>query len=371
MNIYSYIDKYSHLSFNEEEFNEIDNIIFSSLSYIDLEKYISHNSFNKRTLKKIGDKYFEDHLKKEKYPLATKNAVKVLNNIKDTNRYKDLLLYNYTYIGDNEQQFSALTIEINKKLVYVSYEGTDTLISGWREDFMMSYMFPIKSQKQAINYINKRFIFNNKKIILGGHSKGGNLAIVSGMHANYLIQRRIIHIYNNDGPGLKSKEINSKNYQNIKEKLIHIVPNYSIFGLLLRHDKDYKVIKSTKKSIFAHDFATWVVEKNKFKDSELSTMSKAIEKSGEKWLNQFDDTERQKFVNALFNIFNQLNIINLNDIYNNKKIILDILVKSKEIEKEIQQMIFTFIKNFFKYSKDIKINELQELLSLKNTETKK
>ena len=365
MNIFSYIDKYGSLTFEEEPFNEIDNIIFSAISYIDFEKYVSKNSSNKKTIHSVGNQYFKEHSKKEKNIIATKNALKVLLNIKDTNRYKNLLLYNYSYIGDKSQQFSAITIEINKKLVYISYEGTDSLISGWKEDFMMGYQFPVQSQRRAINYVNKNFLFSNKKIILGGHSKGGNLAQVAGMYSNYFIQKRIINIYNNDGPGLKQKEFSSKYYKKIENKLIHIIPNYSLFGLLLRNNKKYIVIKSAKKDIFAHDFITWIVEKKEFKRDKLSTFSTAVEKSGNEWLNKYNEEQIQKFVKTLFGIIQELNIVYLTDIYDNKKLIFELIMKSKDIEEDTKTMLKDFIYNIFKHFKDLKANEIQNFFKIK------
>ena len=359
MNIFSYIDKYSNYTFEEEQFNEIDNVIFSCLSYIDLNNYVESNSKTKRTINEVYNKYIKDHPTKEKAIVAKKTGIKILRYIYDTKRYKDLLLYNYKYIGNENEQFSALTIEINKKLVYISFEGTDHLISGWKEDFKMSYKFPVLSQKHAINYINKKFIFNNKKIIVGGHSKGGNLAIVSAMYALPPIRKRIISIYNNDGPGLIKKQIDSNNYKKIENKIIHIVPDYSFFGLLLRHKKNYIVIKSTKKSITAHNVITWVTENNTFRRSELSKFSKVLEKTSEKWLDQYDYKQREIFVEELFNIFTELNINSVLEIYEKKKNILSILSKSKNMDTESKNMIKDFIYKLVLQYKNYKFEEYE------------
>ena len=112
--------------------------------------------------------------KKEKQVLAVREAVKLFNIIKDTERYKNLYLYNYAYESGDAEQFSAITIEISNKLVYVSFEGTDHLVSGWKENFMLSYQFPVLSQRRAIDYVNKHFLFRGHDIILGGHSRVGN-----------------------------------------------------------------------------------------------------------------------------------------------------------------------------------------------------
>ena len=210
MNLYSYIDKYGCYTFDEVSFNEVDNAVFSALSYINFDGIVSPNRFSPVTISMAADMYFQKYTGKEKNILSIREAVKMLRYMKNTRRYRDLRLYNYIYEESADEQFSALTIEINNKLVFVSYEGTDHLVSGWKEDFMMSYMFPVSSQRRAIDYINKHFFFRRKNIILGGHSKGGNLAMVAAMDANFLVKDKIIKVYNNDGPGLLEEQFNSK-----------------------------------------------------------------------------------------------------------------------------------------------------------------
>ena len=156
MNLFSYVDKYGDKSFDEVSFNEVDNAVFSSLSYISFDGIVSDNRYNKITIRDASNKYFKLHSDTKKYILVVKQAVKLLRYIKDTKRYGDLYLYNYVYDAGVERQFSAVTIELNSRLVYVSFEGTDHLVSGWKEDFMMTYKFPIPSQRKAINYINRK-----------------------------------------------------------------------------------------------------------------------------------------------------------------------------------------------------------------------
>lgn len=359
MNMFSYIDKYGCYSFDEVSFNEIDNLIFSSLSYISLGNYVSSNRFNKRTISEVGEKFFLDFDKKSiKHMTAVKVGVKVLKYIKDSRRYKDLFLYNYSYVGDSNQQFSAITIEINKRLVYVSYEGTDHLISGWKEDFMMSYKFPVLAQRMAIDYLNKHFLFNNKNIILGGHSKGGNLAMVAGMYANYFVKERIVSIYCNDGPGFRKKEIESKYYRSIEDKLIQLIPNYSLVGLLLRHKDNYEVVRSGRRSIYCHDMSTWVVRDCKLERAELSSFSKILDEGMIKWMDKYDDYERERFVEALFMIFEKTGVVSVNDIVENKRIILKLIREVQGIDKVTRNMLKDFVYVIFNYFKDVKIEPL-------------
>ena len=210
MSLFDYIDYYKDYTFLETGFNEVDNVIFSCLAYVNYNFIVSSNKSNKLTIKEVGDTYFSLHQKQPKIDmLAVKEAVKLLKKVKDTTRYKDVLMYSYKYIGNEDSQFAALTFEISKDLWYVAFEGTDQLISGWKEDCKMAYEFPVTAHKYAVKYLNYNFLFSNKRLIIGGHSKGGNLALVSSMCCNYFVKNKIINVYSNDGQGLRKAQIES------------------------------------------------------------------------------------------------------------------------------------------------------------------
>lgn len=361
MNLFSFIDKYGDYTFDEVSFTEVDNIILSMFSYLDLSGIVSGNNFKKRKLKEVGKEFFEDSDKCIKRFITLKNAIKVFKNIKNTKRYGDLFLYNFVYKNNGESQFGALCIEINKNLVYVSFEGTDHLIGGWREDFMLSYMFPVLSQRMAINYVNKNFTFGNKRIILGGHSKGGNLALVAGMKANYFVRRKIVNIYNNDGPGLLTREFESKSYKKIEDKLIKIVPSYSIVGLIMCHKSEMEVVRSFKKNFYAHDPLTWVVKDKKFERAELNSFCVGLNKEVDEWLKKYTFSERKMLVNALFDIFDTLEIDNLLDFVDNKKLIFKIISETKDLDDNTVGMLKDFFKTVLKTISDVTKEEIKSI----------
>ena len=365
MNLLRYVDSYGCYTFQEVGFGEVDNAIFSSLSYLNLKGIVSPNRFSPMRIRDVATIYFDQVVSSEQNVLAVRNAVKLFRAIKDTRRFGDLLLYNYDYEAGEDEQFSVLTIEIHSKLVYVSFEGTDHLISGWKEDFMFSYMFPTISQRKAIDYVNKHFLFRRKEIILGGHSKGGNLAMIAGMYANFLVRDKIIRIYNNDGPGLLKEQIESDYYKNIKGKLVHIIPNYSVVGLILRHEKNYVVVRSTRKSILAHDLFTWVVQGREFMKTELSPFSRELEDGILRWLNQYDRERRKKFVTSLFDIFARANVVSLVDVMENKKLIFQLIAESKELDAEDRQLLRDFLRMIFQCFKNVTKNEFSSIFSKK------
>ncbi|MBR4619259.1 MAG: DUF2974 domain-containing protein [Bacilli bacterium] len=314
ISLFKYVSKYGDLSFNEEEFNEVDNVILSLLSYIDFKGIVSNTS-KKISLKEASEIYFSKYTKKEldQNIFSIKSAIKLFDYIKDFKRYQELKLYNYSYEKSINKQFSAMCIKITDDLVYVSYEGTDELISGWKEDFDLSYMFPIPSQVDAVNYLNKSIKLRDKKVIVGGHSKGGNLALVSAMYCNFWIRRKIIKIYSNDGPGLLEEELNSYSFKKIKSRYVHIIPDKSIVGIMLENCNDL-VIKASKGGILAHDALNWEVLDNSFIYTELNESSKKLNKIMKDWLDEYSFEQRMVCVEELFSIFSNNNINSLIDI---------------------------------------------------------
>lgn len=359
LSIFDYIDKYSVYSFEDVPFNDIDNLIFSSLSYIDFEGIVSINKYNPMTIGNVGKIYFNSHNKMVNDILAVRQAFKIFRAIYNTSRYRDLLLYNYVYETKPNEQFGAVTIELNKNLVYVSFEGTDQMISGWKEDFMLSYKFPVLSQRKAIDYVNRNFLFRHKKIILGGHSKGGNLAVVAGMYANFFVRDKIIKIYNNDGPGLLREQFESRNYREISNKLVQIVPNDCIVGLLLNHSDNYIIVNSSKTGILAHDITTWLVDEISLNLGEFTKFSKKLDSSLTLWIKKYNKNERERFVESLFKIFDELNIDSFVDIAMKKTLIVKIIIGAKDIDKDTKYMLKECVSLIFKCYRDITAEELK------------
>ncbi len=347
-NIYNYIEKYGNCSFKEKKFNEIDNILFSSLSYLNF-----NDNYEINTLEFIG----KDYLSKNKYRdvskmgIAQKEAYKLLETVITKDRYKNILLTDYVYKVGRDIQFSAVTFNISKKLKYISFEGTDELISGWKEDAWMSCKFPILSQIEAIKYVNKHIKFLGPDVIIGGHSKGGNLALVSCMFLNKWKFLKVKKIYNNDGPGLRPNEFYTKKYRKVRKKLIHLVPNYSIIGVLLKNDK-YKVVKSNRKNIMAHSILTWQVEDDHFTLTELSEKSKNLEARILDWTERHSDKEKEKMINALFSAVEKCNIVKTNDMYSLKTII-SLIKEINQIDIETKKLMIELLNYGFFSKKSI------------------
>ena len=101
---------------------------------------------------------------------------------------------------DKTQQFAAVTVELTDGTTYISFRGTDDTITGWKEDFYLSNG-TVPSHRKALEYLEKNGRYMQAMIRLGGHSKGGNLAMYVAMQCEEEIRSKLLAVYDNDGPG--------------------------------------------------------------------------------------------------------------------------------------------------------------------------
>ena len=362
MNVYDYVDEYGMYSFDEKEFNEVDAVIFSFISYAKLHEIIMPGK--SYTINEVGRMHLGIYNEKDRNIIAVREANKMIRYMKDSKRFKDCILSKHEIIQNKDIQFGALSIEYKKGYIYVSFEGTNELFSGWKEDFILGYEFPTISHKAAIDYLNKYYTFSFKNLIVGGHSKGGNLALVASMYANALVKCKIQKIYNVDGPGLLEHEFNGKLYKNILPKYTHIMPEYSIIGLLLNHSND-QVVKSNRKGFLAHNVVYWEIDKTKtkFVRTKLDPLSKELDKQIADWQKNYSKEDRKEFVENIDKIMEQAGVDSILDLKEDNKNIFKIIYESKDINAHSQAMLNDFFNIVVKCITNIKREEIKSFIN--------
>lgn len=343
MTLFEYIDKYGNHTFKEREINEVDKVIFSFISYVNLKKI---KIDKKTTIKNINRKIEISSNKNSKNIIAERDARKILKAISKKNRYKDCLVYNYIYESDNNYQFSAMTIEYLENEIYISFEGTDEKISGWYEDFLLSYQPETKSHLKAVKYLRK-YTLSKKKIILGGHSKGGNIALVAAMNTNLLIRSKIKEIYNIDGPGVLPNELKSKKYKKIENKYFHIIPDNSVVGVLLESTKNI-VVKSNISGILSHDIIYWDINETSFARAKMSYISKTLKNDLNKYIYSLTKDQLEMVAEDFEKLCKNTGINSIIEIVEKSNNIIMILKETAKLNKESRQLITKLIEIFIK-----------------------
>ncbi len=225
--------------------------------------------------------------------------------MRGTRRFGEIRLHNYVNHVDYEQnmQMSAIMADLPDGTRYVAFRGTDDTLVGWREDFNLSFMPETAGQRETVEYINL-CRFSDRKLRIGGHSKGGNFAVYAAMKADPKVRERILCVYNNDGPGFRDEVMKTEEYRQLLPKLVSILPEDSIVGTLLGSESRRNVIKSSAQRIMQHDALSWQVMGHGFIHAERqSDFSIFMENVMKQWIATLSDKEREFFVTRLFQAF--------------------------------------------------------------------
>ncbi len=345
-NIYDYIDWRGDLSIQSSPFNEVDNLILTQLIYLDFTEIVPYIQSGKKIhLNEAAELYFIRFSKEtiEQMPVLKQNVSKLLLKMQQSTRYGALELSDYINEIDPllESQFSAMKIGLPDGSIFLSFSGTDETVIGWKENFNMSYLSETPGQKKSVEYIEKTVPFYKNKLRVGGHSKGGNLAIYAAMYSKKSIQKRILEIYNNDGPGFTGKMILREGYANILPRIRTIIPQSSIIGMLLEHEEEMDIILSSNHGILQHDAFSWEVIGTKFVHlTDLTNESLTFTKTIKSWLAFMDEEQRKQFVDALFTILDKAGIDNTEQLYKlNLSSFYDLIKAAEGLNKQEQSVL--------------------------------
>lgn len=350
-NVFDYLRWRGDLSFECSPLCEIDALVFCELSYIFFEGIVSDTpSGSVIKLAEAADIFFERNAGKESIKLGELVPDEIVDLFKlaaSTERFSSVELGHFVDIVDDDavEQFSAISFFPSKERMFIAYRGTDDSIAGWREDFRMAFLAPVPSQKRAVDYLHEAASEFEGSILLGGHSKGGNLAMWAGLNATDDVGARIERIYNFDGPGFLDDIWESACNKQISDRISTVIPSGSVVGLLLKYDKNYRVVGSEeKKHLLQHNALTWNVLGCEFEceDDIASDVKKAHEHIG-RWIYSMDIEARRGFVEGLFDIIASTNAKTLTALAEGHSDPIKLL---SSIDPETKQAIITGVKYF-------------------------
>lgn len=308
-NVLEYVRWRGDLSFEQDKFNAVDALVLAEIIYNKIENLFPDDFNYSLTLEEIVERFMNSKDFTERSNLGYLINPENLNLLfvcAKSKRFGKLHVCGVKSILNEEncEQFAAACFLFGKNVAIV-LRGTDDYIISWKEDFNISYMNPIPAQKDALEYVNNAGeFFKRKRIYVTGHSKGGNLALYSGVKANLNVKRRIKGIYNLDGPGFSKDFFNSLEYKLVQNKVVTVFPEHDIVGMFFKHGKDYQIIKSCGKGIRQHDGMTWQILGKEFTPGEdFTSESKFFYKSFNEWADKLSDEDKKILSDSLFDVF--------------------------------------------------------------------
>ncbi len=313
-NMVDYIKWRGDLTFEQDPFNEIDNIILSELCYTNFDGIVPGPYIqDKVSLTYVYEKFFQMYDRKElmKKKTSLKVAPFLMDELVNSKRFSDMYLAGYIneVVDEEDVQFSVVTFILGDGSYFVAYRGTDSTITGWKEDINMGYLYQTPGQKKAVQYLDINYRDIDCKLRVGGHSKGGNFAVYASSFCAPEIQDKIIKVYTNDGPGFRQEVIDSEGYNRILPKIYSIVPGSSIVGMLLENNIEHNVVRSENSGAAQHDAMSWNVNRNRFvRCAGVSDSSEKLDKAVTTWLSELSEEDRKKFIDTLFQPLEDANI---------------------------------------------------------------
>lgn len=313
MNILDYLPWRGDVPFSACGLNEVDNLIFSALAYLDM----SGLTEQPQTVASLCEAYFAaDRAAGDCNP----DRPLLLKAAAESVRFRDVSVCRYVneVDADRQIQFSAVTFRYLPDAAYVAFRGTDQTIVGWREDFNMSFLKETPGQSAAVAYINQIAAAIPGRLTVGGHSKGGNFAVYAAAFCEPAVSARIERVYSNDGPGFRQEITADERYLAILPKTEKIIPESSLVGILLSGMEERRVVKSSAKGMAQHNPFTWCVMGAAFEEADERTKSSLfMDDTLSRWVASLSDDDLRVMLDAIFDSLDASGVKTTKDLQNN------------------------------------------------------
>jgi len=349
--VIQYLEKYGNYSFQEMPMTEVDTVVLCLLSYLKFDGMVPDVSENRPP---VILKSLEGHPDVEKLFADVrfeKSNRALFHGMLKGKRFGDLRLNCYVNVIEEkwETQFSAVTFILDDDTIYVAYRGTDETIVGWKEDFNMAYISPVPGQEYSVWYLNQVANRLQGPLYVGGHSKGGNLAMYSAMNCEPEIQDRIVKIYSLDGPGFRPEVLEKCGYDKVKDRVVKILPNSSMVGMLFETDMHFQVVKTRTFGLAQHDLFTWLVVSNHLvRANDIYEKRKQLDNTLNEWILSLDEQQLRTFVDTLYQVVSASKVDNLIDFTAEwKKNMNSVIAALKEVDEPTLEVLREIVRSLF------------------------
>lgn len=354
--ILDYIDWRGDIPLSIGGFNDVDALIFTQLSYLDFAGIVPENFAERITLAAAWEKFrsARDFAERKNVGLVINPlSVDLLEAAAKSTRFSDVALSGFVdkFDGSAEEQFCALVFSVDEGH-FVAFRGTDDTIVGWKEDFNLAFKDKVAAQVDAAGYLSSFLDEENARdeIFVGGHSKGGNLAIFSVSELSAEKFSRIKRIYNFDGPGFSKEKISSSGFEKLRPLVKSFFPHLSIVGQLFEHFDEFSVVESSGQFLMQHDPFTWAVRGPSFVFKEsLDEKSEYFSRTFNGWLEKIQDGKREQFVDAVFSVIGatkngSLSALHADSLRSSAAMLVAFKALDDETRKAVTQIAGEFIK---------------------------
>lgn len=330
-------------TFEERGFCAVDSLILSWFSYFrfpeELEEIRGWEGVPLRDL--FRAEYF-DRIFHELWD--PESCRKLFTALTASPRFRDISVRGYTEQMDieKEKQFAAVSFQLTPAICYVAFRGTDASLVGWKEDFNMAFQTPVPAQTAAVQYLEEAAAHCGGQILVGGHSKGGNLAVYSAAFCDPGLQERISRVFSHDGPGFLEEVLQEPGYLRISNRLEKTLPQSSVVGMLLENQEEFTIVQSNSFSLWQHDPFSWKVEDGQFVlNKQLTKNAYYMDQTVNSWIRQMSKEDRERLVDTLYGILESCDITKASEMGKNMPAILR---SASQMDSSTQEFLLDILK---------------------------
>ncbi len=349
--ILDYLKEYGDYTLEEKPFSDVDSLVLSQFAYLKFDGMAPSPGEDKPmvTMYDLANHESYDHLyADERY--REDNTALFLGMYR-SRRFSGMKIGNYVnrIELERETQFSAVTYCLSNGIYYVAFRGTDENIVGWKEDLNLAFSEPVPGQLMSVEYLERTAQSIPGEFYVGGHSKGGNLAVYSSMNCDPKVRQRIRGIYDHDGPGFRPEVKQMGAYAEIEPEIHKTIPRSSLVGMLLYSDGTYQVVESKTVGVAQHNPYTWLTDGDHFHIvEEIRAGRKFMDEALNEWILSLNQEQMHTFADTLYQIVLASETDNLIDFTNNWfQSIHKIGMALKAVDPQTARMIIQIMKKLF------------------------
>ena len=356
--VLDYLEKYGKYSFEEMPMTEVDSLALCQLSYLKFDGMVPGQE-EKAVLPAVTLESLKDHPDFEKLFADVryeKPNRALYEKMISGERFRSLQLNYYINVIEQrwETQFSAVTYTMGDGTRYIAYRGTDETIVGWKEDFNMAFLSPVPGQAYSVEYLNSVAEKFDGPFYVGGHSKGGNLAVYSAMNCDAKLQDRIVKVYSMDGPGFRPEVLKICDYEKIADRVVKILPNSSLVGMIFESGMYFQVVKSKTFGLLQHDPYTWLVTGNHLvRADHLYERRQQMDNNLNEWILSLNEQQLRTFVDTLYQVITASRADNLIDFTAEwKKSMNGVIAALKEVDEDTVEALKEIVRSLFEITRE-------------------
>lgn len=351
-----YLENYGDCPLSEMAFNHVDSLILCQLAYLKYDGIVCdvRHKGPSVSLQQIAEHAdYEKLFADERYEEVNRRLFQAALSGRRLGKMR-LNCYINLVEKEWETQFSAVTFLLEDGTIFIAFRGTDETIVGWKEDFNMAYISPIPGQYYSVKYLNMVTSRLHKKFYVGGHSKGGNLAVYSAMNCLPSVQERIEKIYSMDGPSFRPEVLKKCGYEKIEDRVVKILPQSSMVGMLFEQGIHYTVVESNRLGLAQHDPYTWRVEQDHFVVvDDIYESRRFVDNTINEWILSLDETQLRTVVDTMYTVVSASQADDLiTFVADWRKSLNGIMAAFKELDEDTAQMIKEMFKLLFEIGKN-------------------